>query len=258
MFDNESVRPFVHTLSALDRAIQQQKWRKVVDLSNQVISDPKSSKLSKETMASVYLNRGFALRRIGSKREAIEDFLKASKLNPANFKPHLNAGLILAQDFVDYPEGLKEFDKAFALNPTNTEVLSSRGLIKMLMDDLEGAEKDLRTALSIDPNCVDALCNFGNLYSQKMDYEEAAEIYKKALDIAPNDHEIRYNLALALHKMGSHRAADSVLRQDKKALREWENRSSTSVERGIPWHLFLFIGIAVVLALFILFQRFFA
>jgi len=50
-----------------------------------------------------------------------------------------------------YYEALAEFDKAIELNPTCTEALSSRGLTKMLLDDLEGAEADLRSALALDP-----------------------------------------------------------------------------------------------------------
>jgi tetratricopeptide (TPR) repeat protein len=256
MHNQERYAPLVRTLAALDKALAQRKWKDAVTLSNKILADPKASQLGNEVLSSCYLNRGFALRRLGSKIEALEDCRKASELNPANFKPHLNAALILAQDFEDYEEGLKEFNKALGLNPTSTEVLSSRGLAKMLLGDLSGAEADLRAALSIDPNHVDALCNLGNLYSKQGEFEQAAEVYKKALDIAPQDYEVRYNLALALRYMGSNHAAESVLRQDKKALQMWESRSGIQVQRGIPWHLVLFLIVAFIVVLLIVMLRF--
>lgn len=211
-------------IAAAESALKRENSQKAVDLYTQAIEDPRSSQLEKFVLAACYLNRGMQLRKIGCQKDALRDYARAAELNPRSFKPHLNAALIYAQDFGRYREALSEFDKAIELNPTSTEALSSRGLTKTLLDDLEGAEADLQAAISLDPRHVDALSNLGNVYLKRGKPEQAAQIYKRALDINPRDVEIRFNLAIALEQMGAHRVAKSVLREDKRALRLWRQK----------------------------------
>jgi Flp pilus assembly protein TadD len=212
------------TLKGAEEAFLRQNWQKAVKLYSQAIEDPRFPQIPKEKQAASYLNRGFCRRKIGEQRAALQDYQLSANLNPRSFKPHLNAALILAQDWGDYGEALVEFDKAYELNPTNVEILSSRGLTKQLMGDPTGAEADLQAAIGLDPNHPDPLCNLGNVYLQRGDLEKAAVTYQKALNINPRDSEIRANLALAMSQMGSTQSAMDILRQDKKALKLWASK----------------------------------
>jgi len=70
--------------------------------------------------------------------------------------------------------------------------------------------------------------------------EQAAENYRQALEINPRDAEIGVNLAIALKQMGAHRAAESVLRENKAALRLWKEKGG-SVSRTNPNFSLVFI-----------------
>jgi len=230
--------PLLKTMAAAEKALARGNTRKAVNLYTQVIEDPRSSQLEKEAVAACYLNRGFEMRKTGRREDALRDYARAAELNPRSFKPHLNAALIYAQDFGRYEEAVDEFDKAIELNPTCTEALSSRGLAKMLLDNLEGAEADLQAALALEPRHADTLYNLGNVYLKRGQPEQAAENYRRALEINPRDAEIRFNLALALKQMGADRAAESVLREDKRALRLWKQKGGPASPTPLDVSLF--------------------
>jgi len=202
--------------------------------------------MEKDAIAASYLNRGFSRRRLGDLSGALEDARQAALYNPRSFKPHLNAGLIYAQDLQDYEKGLEEFDLALSLNPTSVEILSSRGLTKELIGDYTGAETDLQAALSINPNDANALCNLGNLQLKRGRVSEAANSYQKALTANPKDYEIRMNLVLALERMGAQRAAAEVLRGDRKAVKLWKSKGGYPIgQANRGWQLVLLILLVV-------------
>jgi Flp pilus assembly protein TadD len=223
--DNRSfAQPLVRTIYAAEHAMSGRQFKRAVDLYTSVIDDPGAKQLQPELLTGCYISRAVALRREDRPMDALRDCEMAIMLNPRNFKPHLNAALIYAQDLDCYTEAIGEFDKAIALNPTNVDSLSSRGLTKMLNGDEAGAEKDLRMALSIDPKNSDALCNLGNLYFSCGQYREAAEQYQKALEVNPSDVEIRVNLVLVMEHLGMHRVAQTILRKDKRAVELWKRK----------------------------------
>lgn len=51
-----------------------------------------------------------------------------------------------------YEEAMKDFDRAIALQPDFEPAYTDRGLLLLLMNRLDEAEIDLRTALRLDPN----------------------------------------------------------------------------------------------------------
>lgn len=224
---------------AAEGALAKGNWRKAVKLYSIVLDNADIIGLHGEELGVCHLNRGFALRKIGRQHESLEDYKKASQLNPRSFKPHLNAALIYAQDFGKYYEALEELNKAIDLNPKCIEALSSRGLTKMRSGDLDGAEDDLNSAISLNPNDPNALCNLGNLYLQRDNPKKASEIYKQALDVNPHDHEIRVNLAIALEKLGLEASAKELLRDDKKAVRLWERKRDDPFLSRLSFKYFL-------------------
>jgi tetratricopeptide (TPR) repeat protein len=65
--------------------------------------------------------------------------------------------------------------------------------------DLEGAVAAYRQSLALEPS-VEARVNLGAALAALGRYREAIEAYRRALDMAPEDGRIHYNLALAYYK----------------------------------------------------------
>ncbi len=133
-----------------------------------------------------------------------------------------------------------------------------RGGNKLYTDSLfEKSEVQYRKALEKDANGVDALYNLGNslLFQQKAkdamdnyqiaekhlnessklaqlhhnmgvihqsakDYASAVEAYKQALRENPNDHETRYNLALAMHQLKNQQQQQNEQQENKEQEQE--------------------------------------
>ena len=85
-----------------------------------------------------------------------------------------------------YERALKEYDRLAELNPT-AFVYSERARLKSLRYDIDGAVKDLETAVNLDPGgeeCDDYLLyRLGDLYFFKRELKKAEETYKKAVEV---------------------------------------------------------------------------
>jgi Flp pilus assembly protein TadD len=82
--------------------------------------------------------------------------------------------------------------------------------------DMEGAERAYRKALALDANHINALGNLANLMWSKGNRDEAASLYRKALEAGPGQENVTWNYA---------RFLDNVL-HERRAARE-------TLDRGI-------------------------
>lgn len=76
---------------------------------------------------------------------------------------------------------LHELDRALALSPNRADVMGLRGLVLMQLGDNDGAEKNLRDALRIEPDDPSLQNNMGWLLCQKGQYDRAMTYFDRAL-----------------------------------------------------------------------------
>ena len=80
--------------------------------------------------------------------------------------------------------------------PDDPSVHSNYGVfLKEKKGDLEGAEREYRRAIELDPNHVNALGNLAHLVSEKRDVDQAAGLYRKALEADPGNENVTRNFA---------------------------------------------------------------
>ena len=89
--------PLIDNIVRAERAMGRNP-RSAVDQYDAIIADARFGELDAPLRSACYLNRGFQQRILGRPREALADYERAAKLAPGTFKPHLNAGLVYAQD----------------------------------------------------------------------------------------------------------------------------------------------------------------
>ena len=79
-------------------------------------------------------------------------------------------------------------------------------------------KKNYEKALEIDPNFVNALTNYGNLFFELNSYDEAIKKFKKAIEIDNQTVQAYYNLGLVYQSIGEFQAAlenfEKVLKLD--------------------------------------------
>jgi len=112
------------------------------------------------------------------------------------------------------------------LDPSNTQaqmqiavVFARNGLFKKAAVEL----KDIR---SKHPNNVAALNNLGNIHFMQQEYTQALTMYEKALEIEPNNADIKVNMAMLSYKMGNALQAkilfDDAVRIDEQVPTRYE------------------------------------
>ena len=98
-------------------------------------------------------------------------------------------------------EGLKYLNKAIELNPSYTEALINRGLIKITQDDKESALSDLEKAHHQKPHITKIWHLILNLKMEIKDFEDIIPLAEKMVKLDPLDHKIIANIALKLFEV---------------------------------------------------------
>ena len=78
------------------------------------------------------------------------------------------------------------------------------------------AERAFKKAIEMNPNRVDSYLHLGRTYFVQKKYHRAAEVYQKAIDLAPHDKKLYIKLASALEMAGEYEGAVKTL-QDLRA-----------------------------------------
>lgn len=102
----------------------------------------------------------------------------------------------------DLAEAEKLYCKILELLPQNTDALNLFGLLKLQNNRFDDAIFNLKKAVELNP-CVYFLENLGRAYSANSDFLSAIAVYKKALELEPDNFDILFNLALAYKKNGN-------------------------------------------------------
>ena len=100
--------------------------------------------------------------------------------------------------------GLDHFNKAFY-------EATPRGERAKAAEEYSLAEKSLQEAINSKPDWVEPYLHLARTYFVQKKYRQAAELYQKALTIAPQQKEIYIRWASALEKAGDYQGAVNVL-----------------------------------------------
>jgi tetratricopeptide (TPR) repeat protein len=85
----------------------------------------------------------------------------------------------------EWRRAYEEFATAIDMDPNEPNAWQRCGEVLIALHQLDAAEQYLRKALELNPHCVDAVVNFGELYLQRGDYQHARECFETALSYDP-------------------------------------------------------------------------
>ncbi len=135
---------------------------------------------------------------------------------------------------LDFPErALAEFDRALALNPRYLEAHIHRGLALVSLGRTDEGADAFRRAGEVTPPAVGGLAagavarlanmhaDLARAYADAGDREGAVAEYRRALELGPAFHDIRYRLARLLLEAGRTLEAGEELQEVVAALPEF-------------------------------------
>jgi len=93
------------------------------------------------------------------------------------------------------------------------EFLRLRAAMEMAFNHAEAAEKDLKEAMSLEPNSTSIILNYANLLWKVNRKPEAVEMYRKALQLSPTDAAALGAMGYLSREMGDPKAAEMYFNQ---------------------------------------------
>ncbi|CAH0561244.1 unnamed protein product [Brassicogethes aeneus] len=160
-------------------------------------------------ISDVFHHRGQVKLLMERTEEARQDFQKAVKLNP-NF-----AIAFIQKCYSDYRYAMQTQD------------------VTLLMESLSGFQKGIEKF----PDCPEAYVLFAQVKTEKQDFQEADELYKKALKVDPQNASIYVHKGLLLlqWKGDTEKAVESMkegIKIDDKCEFAYETLGTVEVQRG--------------------------
>jgi tetratricopeptide (TPR) repeat protein len=119
-----------------------------------------------------------------------------------------------------FEEAISLFTQAADEGDRAADAVSKRGVCRLRLGDRGTAARDFNAALQIDPRCVAALTNLGNLALEADQRDVARARYEAALHIDETYAPAHHNYAVLLHREG--RIAESV--RELRLAAKYENR----------------------------------
>lgn len=102
----------------------------------------------------------------------------------------------------------------------SVEVVFAKGVVAFSRGDFRGAEAHFQQVLEHDANHPQAIYYLGQAAMGLGESERAVGLFRRVLQLRPEQQAVRLDLALALFKLGRYREAEQVLDEVRGALRQ--------------------------------------
>ena len=130
-------------------------------------------------------NLGNLLRDLGRLDEALVSHKKACECNPKIAEAYYNCGNVLL-DLLRLDEAQSAYFQALKLKANYPRALVALARVMRLQARSVESEAACQRALAIEPNFADALSFLGELKTDTGDFEDALELFRKAVNYQPN------------------------------------------------------------------------
>lgn len=185
--------------------------------------------------------KGKQIFRIGTRQSLVQArqmYARALELDPSYALAY--AGLANCASYLKSFHGsdiateeiLAMADKALDLNPLLAEGYAARGIAFSVVDRREETVAAFGKALMLDPNNWEASYHFGRYYFGIGDFQSAANLFMRAMEVQPEDLESVTFLSQALEASGRHdeavKYAHIALKRCEQALRQTPENSRSA------------------------------
>ena len=143
-----------------------------------------------------YFDRAVALGDLGQRAAALEDYARAIQRKPDDAWIYVGQGDVLAASG-DLVHALESYGKALTLRPDLNDPRAKRAVVLLRLDRPAEALPELDRVIAASPSKAHLWQARGEARFQLAQYADAASDLGRALDLAPQDKDIRRALARA-------------------------------------------------------------
>jgi len=185
---------------------------------------------------NLHNNLGSALHSLGHEEQALACYEKAITIDQNCADAYYNAARIMeVQDRRE--EAIAYCKKAIAIKP-EAKFYNELGIYYQRCGNLAEAARQYEQAISLKPNCLEAICNLGMILQKQGKIAEALGQYRQALAIKPDYPEVYYKMGLAWgeqDKLAEAIASPCVLPTPRSACPIIQQPSSSLFAEPICW-----------------------
>ena len=201
-----------------------EQWDKAIELFKIVVKN-NPDPLVISDLATLYMYKGLYL----DAREVLQKYIDDIS---DNAKVHLE----IANTYVlqrNFDRALEQTDKAFSLDPTNYEIIESRGYIFLLKGELKKAEEEFTRLLETKNPMAEGLGRAGLMYLYNLQgkFIRSSELCKQILSIMKNIDQ--KPIEFGLHVWLAYQY--SLLGKSEKAFEVIENLRNLALKEDEPW-----------------------
>ena len=118
--------------------------------------------------------------RFNQPEEAVNEYLLLTKQDPTNAEHFFNVGKLYEQlGRADMSMGF--YQKCLQINPKHVKAHAALGLALFRGKDMRGAQREIDTAIKLDPNMFSTYYYQGKILKESKDYSGAVKAFEKAL-----------------------------------------------------------------------------
>jgi tetratricopeptide (TPR) repeat protein len=140
---------------------------------------------------SSYFMRAYVYNQVQDLQPAVSDYNQVLLLDPQNANAYNNRGN-LKKELKDFRGSLADYNQALLLVPSDAKTYSNRGLIKEKLKDLVGAMADLDRAVALAPKDTELYSNRGTLKRDLKDVSGALADFNQSIALNPK-YTLAYN-----------------------------------------------------------------
>ena len=170
----------------------------------QTLKDPQEATHTKESNnrkaeafstidATSLVDKADAEMQKGDLQKALAIYSEANIKEPKNPETLFKMGYTLVQQDRD-DEALEYYEEALDLDPDNTSLHQAMASVYRKMGEFANAQTHLDKSIAIDAKNPITYYNYGNLLVDMQELDKAKEMYKKALELAPDLEEAKVEL----------------------------------------------------------------
>jgi tetratricopeptide (TPR) repeat protein len=179
-----------------------------------------------------------ALAAAGRRDDALEQLRKTTARRPA-FPPAFleHGGQLSKLGHLD--EAVAVLESGLALAPEMADLHMELGYVQLKRNKRALARARFECVLAATPERHDALLALAKVMALDGEYAAAAELYRRALGVRPDDIVTRNNLGICLLEMGERGSAETNLRAAARGAPQMAGRSITALASASRGRFFL-------------------
>jgi len=178
---------------------------KAIDFFRQAVDKDPNYALAYSGLSDVYaILQGYdpSVSSFESKSKGREYALKALSLDDSLSEAHVSMGQLLQVPDFDFEGAEREFKRAIELDPKNANAFASYAMLLMPLGRFDQAEANFRRALELEPATTIINRHYGNFLFIARRYNESEQHMRKTLELDPNSQLSYFTLANALQRQG--------------------------------------------------------